>query len=112
MEHSFGSGPTLSSKGYDEVKVGTFTAENQMIWEIMDHQIEALDYSNFHAIVGIGHNHAPESDEQTLLMNYGVQQFAVCLERDDGAPGWLTWGNPHDCDTKYAFFAKSIKIMQ
>ena len=103
MEHSFGSGPTVSAKGYDEVSVGPLKVEDQMIWEIMDHNIEALDYSNFHAIVGIGHNFAPESEDKTLLMNFNVDKFSICLERGDGAPGWLIWGDGQHCDHPYAF---------
>jgi len=110
MEHQFGSGPTVSTQSFDEVKVGPFVSDHQMIWEILDHQIEALDYSKFHAIVGIGHDHAPESEAKTLLMNFGVKEFSVCLERGDEAPGWLTWGNPAHCETHHLEENKFEKV--
>jgi len=37
-----------------------------------------------------------------LLMNYGVEEFSICLERASGAPGHLTWG-PQPAEKKAQF---------
>merc|ERR1719456_892327 len=79
-------------QGYETVKVGPLVAKEQSFWEIMDHGIEVLERSKFSAIVGIGPGFAPTNTEKTLLMSYDVSEFSVCLERESGRPGWLTWG--------------------
>jgi len=94
VQHVFGSGPCISESGYDNVQVGPMTAKGQHIWEITQHQIPVLDQAKFAAIVGIGPHFAPGNSEKTLLMNYGVDEFSMCLERGSGRPGHLTWGPP------------------
>jgi len=94
VQHVFGSGPCISESGYDDVQVGPMTAKGQHIWEIKQHQIPVLDQAKFAAIVGIGPHFAPGNSEKTLLMNYGVDEFSMCLERGSGNPGHLTWGPP------------------
>jgi len=91
-KHVFGSGPCVSMKGYDTVSVGNMDAKGQSFWEIMDHRIQVLDSAKFAAIVGIGPNFAYGNTDQTLLMSYGVDQFSVCLQKEQGAEGFLTWG--------------------
>jgi len=92
VQHVFGSGPCISESGYDDVQVGPMTAKGQHLWEITQHRIPVLDQAKFAAIVGIGPHFAPGNSEKTLLMNYGVEEFSICLERASGAPGHLTWG--------------------
>jgi len=94
VQHVFGSGPCISESGYDNVEVGPMNAKGQHIWEITQHQIPVLDQAKFAAIVGIGPHFAPGNTEKTLLMNYGVDEFSMCLERGSGRPGYLTWGSP------------------
>jgi hypothetical protein len=91
-KHVFGSGPCVSVMGYDEVKVGTLRAPRQAFWEIVEHRIAVLDSARFAAIVGIGPNFAYGNTENTLLMSYGVEEFSVCLQKQVGADGFLTWG--------------------
>merc|ERR1719207_388185 len=92
VQHVFGSGPCISESGYDTVSVGTMSVKRQHLWEITKHQIPVLDQAKFAAIVGIGPHFAPGTSEKTLLMNYGVEEFSICLERGSGAPGHLVWG--------------------
>lgn len=92
VQHVFGSGPCISESGYDSVEVGPLSVKRQHLWEITKHQIPVLDQAKFAAIVGIGPHFAPGNSEKTLLMNYGVEEFSICLERASGAPGHLTWG--------------------
>jgi hypothetical protein len=99
VQHVFGSGPCISESGYDTVQVGPLSAKRQHLWEITQHQIPVLDQAKFAAIVGIGPHFAPGNSEKTLLMNYGVEEFSICLERASGAPGHLTWG-PQSSDLK------------
>eukprot|EP00746_Dinoflagellata_sp_MGD_P153748 gnl/MRDRNA2_/MRDRNA2_84435_c0_seq1.p1 gnl/MRDRNA2_/MRDRNA2_84435_c0~~gnl/MRDRNA2_/MRDRNA2_84435_c0_seq1.p1 ORF type:complete len:431 (+),score=102.74 gnl/MRDRNA2_/MRDRNA2_84435_c0_seq1:98-1390(+) len=94
VQHVFGSGPCISESGYDDVQVGNMVAKHQHIWEITQHKIPVLDQAKFAAIVGIGPHFAPGNSEKTLLMNYGVDEFSMCLERGSGNPGHLTWGPP------------------
>jgi len=80
--------------GYEEISVGPLvTKPDQIFWEIVDHRITVLDTAKFAAIVGIGPNFAYDHKEDTLLMSYGVETFSVCLQKDNGSPGYLTWGS-------------------
>lgn len=91
-QHVFGSGPVISMQAYEHVQVGPMEANKQVFWEIVEHDIQVLEFAKFSAIVGIGHGFAPTSREKTLVMNYDVKEFSVCLENKDMAPGWLFWG--------------------
>jgi hypothetical protein len=102
VQHVFGSGPCISESGYDTVSVGPMSVKRQHLWEITKHQIPVLDQAKFAAIVGIGPHFAPGNSEKTLLMNYGVEEFSICLERTSGAPGHLTWG-PQPAEKKAQF---------
>jgi len=89
VTHSFGSGPVATERGRDEVRVGPFIAENQTIFEIVDHNISSLG-DEFTAIAGI----SPDPKSPTsLLHGINVSEYSFCLERGDDAPGWLTWGS-------------------
>ena len=119
--HEFGSGPTVSVMAFDSIEVGPFKVNDHMIWEILEHNIKALDYSKFHAIVGIGPKFAPNAeDEKTLLMKFGIDEFSVCLEKPspspqckhgesyfptrkacDYNPGWLMWGKAPETSAYY-----------
>jgi len=93
--HVFGSGPCISMLGYESVSVGAhLQSPRQAFWEIVDHRISALDTAKFAAIVGIGPDFArdEESGMKSLLTNFGVQEFSVCLQRSSGSSGFLTWG--------------------
>eukprot|EP00747_Dinoflagellata_sp_TGD_P027461 gnl/TRDRNA2_/TRDRNA2_132628_c0_seq2.p1 gnl/TRDRNA2_/TRDRNA2_132628_c0~~gnl/TRDRNA2_/TRDRNA2_132628_c0_seq2.p1 ORF type:complete len:433 (+),score=98.27 gnl/TRDRNA2_/TRDRNA2_132628_c0_seq2:89-1387(+) len=92
VKHVFGSGPCISTQGYETVSVGPLETRNMSFWEITQHKIPVLDQAKFAAIVGIGPHFAPNNDEKTLLMEFGVDEFAVCLQRGSGADGYLTWG--------------------
>jgi len=91
-KHVFGSGPCVSMMGYDTVSVGPLEAKGQMFWEITDHHIPVLDTARFAAIVGIGPNFAYDHKQDTLLMSYGIETFSICLQKESGSPGYLTWG--------------------
>lgn len=91
-KHVFGSGPCISRMGYETVSVGPMTATKQAFWEITSHDIRVLDTAKFGAIIGIGPQFAFGNTENTLLMNFGVQEFSVCLQKPAGSIGFLTWG--------------------
>lgn len=91
-QHVFGSGPCMSSMGFDDVSVGPLVSKQQAFWEIVQHQIPVLDQAKFAAIVGIGPNFAFGNTEKTLLMSFGIDEFSICLQRETGADGYLTWG--------------------
>mmetsp|Transcript_112774 Transcript_112774/g.297828 ORF Transcript_112774/g.297828 Transcript_112774/m.297828 type:complete len:424 (-) Transcript_112774:89-1360(-) len=98
-KHVFGSGPCVSVMGYESVTVGgVLHAERQAFWEIVDHRIRVLDTARFAAIVGIGPNFAAENAEKTLLTSYGISAFSICLQRESGSPGFLTWDAPRGDD--------------
>lgn len=98
-QHVFGSGPCKSMMGYEDIEVGPMVARNQSFWEIIDHRIEVLNSARFAAIVGIGPNFAYGNTEKTLLMSYGVEEFSICLNKESGSEGFLTWG-PTEMDRK------------
>lgn len=91
-KHVFGSGPCISMLGYETVSVGDFHSTEQAFWEITDHRITVMDTAKFAAIVGIGPNFGFGNKEKTLLMNYGISEFSICLQKGSGADGYLTWG--------------------
>eukprot|EP00746_Dinoflagellata_sp_MGD_P012394 gnl/MRDRNA2_/MRDRNA2_126431_c0_seq1.p1 gnl/MRDRNA2_/MRDRNA2_126431_c0~~gnl/MRDRNA2_/MRDRNA2_126431_c0_seq1.p1 ORF type:complete len:466 (+),score=59.95 gnl/MRDRNA2_/MRDRNA2_126431_c0_seq1:149-1546(+) len=103
-KHVFGSGPVLSKKALETVKVGNtqspLVATEMPFWMIMDHNVPVWnEYSQFSGIIGLGHTStAPTQDtkdveDPSILTKVGVTAFAVCLERSSGTPpGWLTLG--------------------
>eukprot|EP00440_Ansanella_granifera_P064454 gb/GFBE01069882.1/.p1 GENE.gb/GFBE01069882.1/~~gb/GFBE01069882.1/.p1 ORF type:complete len:448 (+),score=92.97 gb/GFBE01069882.1/:1-1344(+) len=88
----YGSGECVTMLGYDTVQVGDLSAENQAIYEITEHTMHALDAAKFAAIVGIGPGFSFNSSEKTLLMNYNIEEFSVCLQKPAGSDGLLRWG--------------------
>ncbi|CAE7744339.1 Ctsd [Symbiodinium pilosum] len=63
---------------------------------ILQHQIPILDTAKFAAIVGIGPKFGYNSAQKTLLMNYHVDEFSICLNKESGRNGYLTWGPDAD----------------
>mmetsp|Transcript_47986 Transcript_47986/g.102758 ORF Transcript_47986/g.102758 Transcript_47986/m.102758 type:complete len:426 (+) Transcript_47986:41-1318(+) len=111
-KHVFGSGPCVSMKGYEEVIVGPLKSKKQTFWEIVDHKIEVLNTAKFAAIVGIGPNFGYGSNDSTLLMNFGVNEFSICLQRAPGSDGFMTWGKENADSYKDKHFAKANVIGQ
>jgi len=54
VQHSFGSGTTMSSRGFDTVRVGPLESKNQAFWQVFDAMMPILEESTFGAIVGVG----------------------------------------------------------
>lgn len=106
-QHVFGSGPCISMLGYEDVEVGPLRSKRQAFWEIVRHNIPVLDSAKFAAIVGIGPNFAYDNTEQTLLMQFGIHEFSVCLQKPRGSPGFLTWGQTSSPQFKEWYFAKA-----
>lgn len=106
--HSFGSGPTHSVRGYERVEIGPYVADNQTFFEIVSHNISAMNRSGaFNAIVGIGPQDG-NSSSPSLLTTLGVHEFSVCLEPKPLAPGWLTWGGLGEEEKRSAVELKVI----
>jgi len=110
VQHVFGSGPCVSMMGYDEVCVGKMCSPQQSFWEITAHQIPVLDQAKFAAIVGIGPQFGFGNKEKTLLMSYGIDEFSVCLQKENGADGFLTWGPIASPETKKAHFRTAPSV--
>lgn len=108
-EHVYGSGPCVSMKGYDTVSVGPLHSSGQSFYEIVKHQIQALNSAKFAAIVGIGPGFPYGNQDKTLLMNFGIKQFSICLQKPAGSDGYLTWGNSVNSAVD-GFYAKSTVI--
>eukprot|EP00931_Biecheleriopsis_adriatica_P109836 TRINITY_DN84104_c0_g1_i1.p1 TRINITY_DN84104_c0_g1~~TRINITY_DN84104_c0_g1_i1.p1 ORF type:complete len:296 (+),score=66.20 TRINITY_DN84104_c0_g1_i1:1-888(+) len=51
-----------------------------------------MDKARFAAIVGIGPRFGYSSTQKTLLMNFDVDEFSICLQKEPGSNGYLTWG--------------------
>lgn len=91
--HVFGSGPCITKMGYETVAVGPdMIAENQSFFEIIQHEIPVMNTAKFAAIVGIGPNYGFSARDKTLLMNFGVEEFSICLDKKKNEDGYLTWG--------------------
>jgi len=109
-QHVYGSGPCVSVMEYDEVCVGHMCSPQQSFWEITDHRIPVLDQATFAAIVGIGPSFGFGNKEQTLLMSYGIDEFSICLQKESGADGFLTWGTIATPAEKKASFITTPSI--
>merc|ERR1719158_1910950 len=110
VQHVFGSGPCISMMGYEEVCIGQMCSPSQAFWEITAHQIPVMDQAKFAAIVGIGPQYGFGNKEKTLLMSYGIEEFSVCLQRESGADGFLTWGPIATPETKKTQFRTAPSI--
>lgn len=103
-EHLFGSGPVRSEKGYEMVRLGgrgsPYKAANTPFWQVISHNIAVWDRtSHFSGIVGLGHPgqvpsgfSAEETEADSMLSAMQISSFAICLERGQHAPGWLSVG--------------------
>merc|ERR1719379_3132281 len=110
VQHVFGSGPCISMLGYDEVCIGQMCSPRQAFWEITAHQIPVMDQAKFAAIVGIGPQFGFGNTEKTLLMSYGIDEFSVCLQKENGAHGYLTWGPIASPQTKKSNFVTTDSL--
>lgn len=90
VQHVFGSGPCLSMKGYEQISVGPLNALNMTFYEIVQHNIPVFEQASFTAIVGLGDG--PNEEDKSLLQMFDVNEFSICLQRESGKPGWITWG--------------------
>jgi len=96
QRHCYGSGCADTEINFETVTVGPLKASKQAFWEIIHHEIPVMDFARFQAIVGVGHSDSPSMDHPTMCQNFNIDEFAFCLEKGDGAPGWLYWGGePH-----------------
>jgi hypothetical protein len=106
-EHLFGSGPVLSEKGFEKIRIGRqqspYLVNKMPFWQVVDHGIAVWNQNaHFSGIVGLGHpDRIPEgfsparSPDETLLNKLGVGKFAICLQRNGPpavSPGWLMMG--------------------
>merc|ERR1719160_1401335 len=106
QKHTFGSGPVLSKKGLETIRAGPSSspllATEQPFWQVIDHNIDVWnEKAKFAAIIGMGHTPTvPEMSEEerdphpdtVMLENMGVNEFAICLEKANGSPGWIVTG--------------------
>jgi len=105
QKHQFGSGPVLSKKGLETIRAGPSSspllATDQPFWQVIDHNIDVWnEKAKFAAIIGLGHtDHVPQMSEKkdpepdlVMLEKMGVQEFAICLEKTNGSPGWMITG--------------------
>jgi hypothetical protein len=107
-QHVFGSGPCITKLGYETVSVGPLKAESQAFWEIVKHDIPIMNTAKFAAIVGIGPNFGFGNQEKTLLMNFGVTEFSICLQKSSGSDGFLTWGPEEKALSKKDIFTAKV----
>merc|ERR1712232_832034 len=57
--------------------------------------------------MGIGPNFAYGNSEKTLLMSYGIEEFSICLQKANGAEGFITWGSSLNRETKRQSYASA-----
>jgi len=103
-EHLFGSGPVVSEKGYETVRLGDhsspYIAEHAPFWQVVRHEIAVWNsHSHFSGIVGLGHPSdvpqgfsAGSTEADSMLTAMHIKSFAFCLERGHSAPGWFSVG--------------------
>jgi len=107
LQLSYGSGSLFAKEAYDTVLIGNMQASVAPFWEVVDADMALLIESNFNAIVGLGPipanvevlspNHRElEKDEHmfaVLQKRMMIDKFAVCLGREPGSYGYLTWND-------------------
>jgi len=103
---SYGSGQLLGQEAYEKVEFGPFSATTAPFWEVVDAQMPLLLSSKFEAIIGLGPipphvvNLKPGAKSNrkgfaVLLesMNLSHSQYSVCLGKEPGSPGYVTWND-------------------
>jgi hypothetical protein len=123
-EHLFGSGPVVSQKGLETIRVGgtqsSYGASSMPFWQVMRHGISVWDENaHFSGIVGLGHptripeNYAARGPRDiTLLAAMQVGSFGFCLQRGTpAAPGWLIFGPTVEAMPKTGTMFKPIDVV-
>jgi len=118
-QHTYGSGPAISLKGLETVKMGPVSspivATDMPFWQVIDHHIDVWENARFSAIVGLGQGDRVPSGfadngggadgdaSPTLLYKGGISEFGICLERSAPEPsGWLVLGQTQRPPTVFA----------
>lgn len=102
LDISYGSGDLNGREAYDSVSIGPFESKDVPFWEVMNANMPILASSEFEAIVGLGpipphvQLMSPGSPRNNLsyalvLRKLNLFRYSVCLSRQPGAPGYLTW---------------------
>jgi len=78
VQHSFGSGTTMSSRGFDTVRVGPLESKNQAFWQVFDAMMPILEESTFGAIVGVG---PPDSASKIEEQDDGGQEVPMAMTK-------------------------------
>lgn len=101
-EHEYVSGKVTAKQDFESVRVGgvdsPLLTQSMPFWQVVDTDIEiwTKDRAQFTVIVGLGHSDTvPKADGRpsrspSLMEKVNAQRFAICLERGEDNPGWLT----------------------
>lgn len=101
---SYGSGSLKAQEAYEAVAVGPLSAVETPFWEVVDADMPLIFSSEFEAIVGLGpiapgtEVLAPGSSRNpkafaVLLKKLSINRFSVCLGKEPGSAGYLTWND-------------------
>lgn len=107
LQLSYGSGSLFAHEAYDTVLIGDMQASIAPFWEVVDADMVLLIESSFNAIVGLGPipsnvevlspNHRELGDKEHLFAvlqkRMMIEKFSVCLGREPGSYGYLTWND-------------------
>jgi len=78
VQHSFGSGTTMSSRGFDTVSIGPLVSKNQAFWQVFDAMMPILEESTFGAIVGVG---PPDSASKIEEQEDGGEEVPMAMTK-------------------------------
>jgi len=78
VQHSFGSGTTMSSRGFDVVRIGPLESKNQAFWQVFDAMMPILEESTFGAIVGVG---PPDSASKIEEQEDGGEEVPMAMAK-------------------------------
>jgi len=78
VQHSFGSGTTMSSRGFDTVRIGPLESKGQAFWQVFDAMMPILEESTFGAIVGVG---PPDSASKIEEQEDGGQDVPMAMTK-------------------------------
>jgi len=101
---SYGSGELLGVEAYDNVSVGPWFMEETAFWQVYDASMPLLIQSEWAAIIGLG-----PMPPQTQVMErgsrnkkhayavlpkkFGIDRFGICLGKEPGSVGYITWND-------------------
>eukprot|EP00928_Gymnodinium_smaydae_P030913 TRINITY_DN22852_c0_g1_i1.p1 TRINITY_DN22852_c0_g1~~TRINITY_DN22852_c0_g1_i1.p1 ORF type:complete len:475 (-),score=72.56 TRINITY_DN22852_c0_g1_i1:7-1353(-) len=107
VTHAFGSGALVARRDFEDVAFGdaghgdAYRAKRIPFWQVLEQRLlgGADKGDSFSAIVGFGHSRGGDGNgdsdaETTLLEQFKILRFAMCLRRGSEVKSWIALNPP------------------